>query len=122
MSASTTFGIHNVSADDTTAGPGSDVGLYVSKTDGRISFNLGRVDVFFDNAADFAGWLTKLNELAANTLCVVEAQEAGRIVPDAALADYDRYRDTLAVFDADAAPATFGEWWARYADDYEAKQ
>lgn len=42
-------------------------------------------------------------------------------VRDEAVADYGRYRDTLAIFDAASAPATFDKWWMRYADNYCAK-
>lgn len=121
----TNLSLHMITADDLEAGGGTKAGLYVAANDGQISFGIGRVSLFFDGPTEFAAWLTKLNALAADTPCVVEAMNpepefAATDVPAAALADYERYCDQLVTFTPDATPATLAAWWARYADNYEA--
>ena len=115
---------HGITADDLKAGGGTTVGLYVNP-ENAIGFGIDGVHLYFDSPAEFAGWLTKLNALAADTPCVVEAMnpapECAVIeLPAEALADYDRYRETLAWIDCDAEPATVAEWWARFAGRYGA--
>ena len=69
----TNLSLHMITADDLEAGGGTKAGLYVAANDGQISFGVGRVALFFDGPTEFAAWLTKLNALAADTPCVVEA-------------------------------------------------
>lgn len=115
---------HGITADDLKAGGGTRVGLYVNP-ENAIGFGIDGVHLYFDSPAEFAGWLTKLNALAADTPCVVEAMNpepefAATDVPAAALADYDRYCDQLVTFTPDVTPASLAAWWARFAGRYGA--
>lgn len=120
----TNLSLHNITADDLEAGGGTKAGPYVCSSGRQVGFNLGRVKLFFDGPTEFAAWLTKLNALAADTPCVVEAMNpepefAATDVPAAALADYDRYCDQLVTFTPDVTPASLAAWWERYADNYD---
>ena len=77
----TNLSLHMITADDLEAGGGAKTGLYVAANDGQISFGVGRVALFFDGPAEFAGFLTKLNQLAADTPCVVEAMNPPEPMP-----------------------------------------
>lgn len=85
-----------------------DTTAFKHRTGDICGWRIGPLTIQFRDVTEARKWLAE----CVNTLNAT----------DAALADYDRYRDTLDVFDADAAPATFGEWWQRYADNYESER
>ena len=105
---------HGITADDLAAGGGTRVGLYVN-ADNAIGFGIDRVHFYFDSPAEFAGWLTKLNALAADTPCVVEALSESVIECCAArLPGAAGFACTLAAnHDGDHAAGESGVRWPR---------
>ena len=73
MSAHTSTAVHNVTFADHKNGWLGKGALYLA-ADGTVAFDVGDVQVFFNSPEDFAGWLAKLNELAANTPEIVAVQ------------------------------------------------
>jgi hypothetical protein len=106
---------HGITADDLKAGGGARVGLYVAANDGQVSFGIDRVHFYFDSPAEFAAWLTKLNALAADTPCVVEALSESVIECCAArLPGAELFACTLAAnHDGDHAAGESGVRWPR---------
>lgn len=98
----TNLSLHNITADDLEAGGGTKAGLYVATNDGQISFGIDRVALFFDGPTEFAVFLAKLNRLAAETPCVVEAvadmHERIVHVPAEALANYEAMPMSMGVY------------------------
>ena len=105
---------HGITADDLKAGGGARVGLYVNPKN-AIGFGIDGVDLYFDSPAEFAAWLTKLNALAADTPCVVEALPESVIECCAArLPGAELFACTLAAnHDGDHAAGESGVRWPR---------